>query len=125
MKFIPTKVHGVLDYVVAIALIFAPMIFGFSQVGGPAVVIPIVLGIGLFLYSLFTKYEWGLIKVIGMPYHLVIDVVASVFLALSPWLFGFANQAWNVWIPHVVVGLAVILVVIFSKTQPELSTQRA
>jgi hypothetical protein len=119
MKFIPTKVHGVLDYVVAIALIFAPMIFGFSQVGGAAVAIPIVLGVGLFLYSLFTKYEWGLIKVIGMPYHLIIDVVASVFLALSPWLFGFANQAWNVWVPHVVVGLAVILVVLFSKTQPE------
>lgn len=119
MKFIPTKVHGVLDYIVAIALIFAPMIFGFSQVGGAAVVIPVVLGIGLFLYSLLTKYEWGLIKVIGMPYHLVIDVVASVFLALSPWLFGFANQAWNAWVPHVVVGITVILVVLFSKTQPE------
>ena len=121
MKYIPTKVNGVIDYIVAIALMFAPMIFGFSQVGGAAVVIPVVLGIGLFLYSLFTKYEWGLIKVIGMPYHLVIDVVASVFLVLSPWLFGFANQAWNVWVPHVAVGIAVILVVIFSKTQPELS----
>lgn len=121
MKFIPTKVHGVLDYIVAIALIFAPMIFGFSQVGGAAVIIPIVLGIGLFLYSLFTKYEWGLIKVIGMPYHLVIDIIASVFLALSPWLFGFANQAWNVWVPHVAVGITVILVVLFSKTQPELN----
>lgn len=123
MRFIPTKVHGVLDYVVAIALMFAPMIFGFSSVGGAAVVIPVVLGIGLFLYSLFTNYEWGLVRVIGMPYHLIIDVVASVFLLLSPWLFGFANQAWNVWVPHVAVGIAVILVVLFSKTAP--ATQRA
>lgn len=125
MRFIPTKVHGVLDYVVAIALMFAPMIFGFSSVGGPAVVIPVVLGVGLFLYSLFTNYEWGLIKVIGMPVHLIIDVVASVFLLLSPWLFGFADQAWNVWVPHVAVGIAVILVVLFSKTQPAPATQRA
>lgn len=125
MRFIPTKVHGVLDYVVAIALMFAPMIFGFSSVGGAAVVIPVVLGIGLFLYSLFTNYEWGLVKVIGMPYHLIIDVVASVFLLLSPWLFGFANQAWNVWVPHVAVGIAVILVVLFSKTAPAPATQRA
>lgn len=125
MRFIPTKVHGVLDYVVAIALMFAPMIFGFASVGGAAVAIPVVLGIGLFLYSLFTNYEWGLIKVIGMPYHLIIDVVASVFLLLSPWLFGFANQAWNVWVPHVAVGIAVILVVLFSKTAPEPATQRA
>lgn len=125
MRFIPTKVHGVLDYLVAIALIFAPTIFGFASVGGPAVAIPIILGIGLFLYSLFTKYEWGLVKVIGMPYHLIIDVVASVFLALSPWLFGFAGHAWNVWVPHVAVGVAVILVVIFSKTAPEPALQRA
>lgn len=117
-KFIPTKVHGALDYIVAIALIFAPMIFGFSEVGGAAVMIPIVLGIALFLYSLFTNYEWGLIKVLGMPYHLVIDVLASIFLAASPFLFGFADNAANVWLPHVAVGITVILVVIFSKTQP-------
>ncbi len=118
-KFIPTKVHGALDYIVAIALILAPWIFGFSNVGGAAVIIPIVLGIGLFLYSLFTKYEWGVVKVLGMPYHLVVDVIASVFLLASPFIFGFYDMnMWNVWVPHVVVGIAVILVVIFSETQP-------
>ncbi len=117
-RFIPTKVHGALDYIVAIALLLAPMLFGFSEVGGAAVIIPMVLGAGLFLYSLFTKYEWGLIKVLGMPYHLIIDVVASVFLLLSPFIFGFSTEAWNVWVPHVAVGIAVILVVIFSQMQP-------
>ncbi len=117
-KFIPTKVHGALDYIVAIALFFAPMIFGFSFIGGPAVVIPMVLGVGLLLYSLFTRYEWGVFKLISMPYHLVFDVVASTFLALSPFLFGFYTQAPNVWLPHLVVGLTVIVVVIFSQRQP-------
>lgn len=117
-RFIPTKVHGALDYIVAIALILAPWIFNFANVGGPAVVIPIVLGIGLILYSIFTRYEWGLIKVVGMPVHLVFDVLASVFLIASPFLFGFADMAANVWLPHVVVGIAVIIVVIFTQTQP-------
>ncbi len=118
-KFIPTKVHGALDYIVGIALILAPWLFGFSEVGGAAVVIPMVLGVGLILYSLFTKYEWGLIKVVGMPYHLVIDVLASLLLIASPFIFGFYDMdMWNVWVPHVVVGIAVILVVIFSQTQP-------
>ena len=121
-RFIPTKVHGALDYIVAIALIFAPMIFGFSNVGGPAVVIPMLLGVGLFLYSLFTKYEWGIVKVIGMPYHLIVDVVASLFLLLSPFIFGFSDEALNVWLPHVAVGITVILVVIFSQTQPSAKT---
>ncbi|MNY66506.1 SPW repeat protein [compost metagenome] len=53
-----------------------------------------------------------------MPVHLVFDIVASLFLALSPWIFGFAGEALNVWLPHVVVGAAVILVVIFSQPQP-------
>lgn len=118
MRFIPTKVHGVLDYVVAIALIFAPLIFGFADVGGAAVIIPIVLGIGLIVYSLLTRYELGAVKLIKMPVHLVIDVVASIFLIVSPFLFGFADEAPNAWVPHIVVGAAVILVVIFSQPQP-------
>lgn len=118
-KFIPTKVHGVLDYLVGIALIFAPWLFNFSQVGGAAVIIPMVLGVGLIAYSLFTKYEWGLIKIVGMPYHLIIDIIASLFLIASPFIFGFYNMdMWNVWVPHVVVGIAVVIVVIFSQTQP-------
>ena len=124
MRFIPTKVHGVLDYLVAIALIFAPLIFGFSDLGGPAVIIPVVLGIGLILYSLFTRYELGAFKLIGMPVHLVFDVVASLFLIASPFLFGFADEAPNAWVPHIVVGVAVIVVVLFSKPQPAGSLAR-
>ncbi|WP_375383654.1 hypothetical protein [uncultured Microbacterium sp.] len=123
MRFIPTKVHGALDYIVAIALILAPFIFGFVSYGGAAVIIPIVLGIGLIVYSLFTRYEWGPFKLIPMPVHLVFDIVASLFLIASPFLFGFSSAALNVWLPHVVVGVAVILVVIFSKTAPETSVQ--
>lgn len=117
-KFIPTKVHGALDYIVGIALIFAPWLFQFSVIGGAAVAVPVVLGIGLIAYSIFTKYEWGLVKVISMPYHLVIDFVAAALLALSPFIFGFYDMNnINQWVPHVVVGIAVILVVIFSQTQ--------
>lgn len=118
MRFIPTKVHGILDYLVGAALIAAPWLFGFSDVGGAAVVIPIVLGVGLIVYSLFTKYEWGPFGLIPMPVHLAFDIVASVFLALSPWIFGFAGEALNVWLPHVVVGVTVIIVVLFSQPQP-------
>ncbi len=119
MKFLPTKIHGALDYLVGIALIAAPMLFGFQDVGGMAVYLPMILGIGLILYSIFTNYEWGLIKVLSMPYHLVIDFIAAALLAGSPWLFGFYTEEWNAWVPHVVVGVVVILVVVVSKTQPE------
>lgn len=117
MRVIPTRIHGILDYIVAVGLMFAPMIFGFSAMGGAAVVIPVTLGIILAVYSFFTDYELGFFKMIDMQYHLMIDIAAAAFLALSPFLFGFAEQALNVWLPHVLVGIAVILVVIFSKTE--------
>jgi hypothetical protein len=118
-KFIPTKVHGALDYIVGIALILAPWLFAFSDRGGAAVAIPVILGIGLIVYSIFTKYEWGLVKVLSMPYHLIIDLLAAALLAFSPFIFGFYDaNALNVWVPHVVVGIAVILVVFFSQSQP-------
>ncbi|MCX7520801.1 hypothetical protein OSC27_00750 [Microbacterium sp. STN6] len=125
MRFIPTKVHGVLDYVVAIALIFAPLIFGFSDLGGAAVVIPIVLGVGLIVYSLFTRYELGAFRLVPMPVHLVVDVVASIVLIVSPFVFGFISEAPNAWLPHIIVGAAVIVVVIFSEPQPSPSVRRS
>ncbi|MBJ7598690.1 MAG: hypothetical protein DLM67_12770 [Candidatus Nephthysia bennettiae] len=118
VRFLPTKVHGVLDYLVGIALILAPNIFQFSGMGVAAAWIPRVLGVVLILYSLFTNYEWGVFKVVGMPYHLVIDFLAALFLAASPFIFGFFRDSPNVWLPHLVVGIAVILVVIVSQTQP-------
>jgi hypothetical protein len=124
IRFLPTKVHGALDYVVGLALILAPNIFHFTDVGGPAVVIPRLLGIVLIVYSVFTRYEWGVVKIIDMPYHLVVDVGAALFLAASPFLFGFSDQELNAWLPHVVVGVAVILVVIVSKTQAGTSMAR-
>lgn len=115
MKFLPTKIHGILDYVVGIALIAAPTIFGFRDVGGPAVAIPTVIGIVLIAYSVFTDYEWGVVRKVPMGYHLMVDYLASAFLAVSPFVFGFANQGLNVWLPHTVVGLTVIAVVMVSK----------
>jgi hypothetical protein len=107
MRFIPTKFHAPLDYIVGVALIAAPWIFQFSDVSAAAVV-SIVLGIGLIAYSLLTDYELGVWKVAPMAVHNVIDVVAGGFLAASPWIFGFADESANVWVPHVVVGLAAV-----------------
>ena len=107
MRFIPTRLHAPLDYIVGVALIAAPWIFQFSE-HTAATVVPIVLGIGLIGYSLFTDYELGVWKVAPMAVHNLIDVVAGLMLAASPWVFGFADESANVWLPHVVVGLAAV-----------------
>ena len=125
IRFVPTSVHGIFDYIGGIALIACPFIFGFYSMGGIAVILPIVLGIGLILYSLLTNYERGIpaLKFIPMPVHLVLDFVAAAFLVVAPFLFGFANQGLNVWLPFVVAGVGVILLVIVSQTHPYLKAK--
>ena len=76
MRFIPTKFHAPLDYIVGAALIAAPWIFQFSEHTAPTVV-SIVLGIGLIAYSLFTNYELGVWKVAPMAVHNLIDIAAG------------------------------------------------
>jgi len=114
MRFIPTKFHAPLDYIVGVALIAAPWIFQFSE-HTAATVVPIVLGIGLIAYSLFTDYELGVWKVAPMAVHNLIDIVAGAVLALSPWIFGFADEGANFWLPFVVIGVAAIFLGLTTK----------
>jgi hypothetical protein len=126
IRFVPTAVHGVFDYIGGIGLIASPFIFRFFSMGGIAVILPMVLGAGLILYSLLTNYELGIpaLRLIPMPVHLVFDFVASAFLAVAPFLFGYANEGLNVWLPQVIAGVAVIVLVLVSQTQPQLPQAR-
>jgi uncharacterized membrane protein HdeD (DUF308 family) len=117
MRFIPTRLHAPLDYIVGVVLIAAPWLFRFSA-HRAATVVPIVFGIGLILYSLSTNYELGIWKVAPMAVHNLLDIVAGVVLAGSPWIFGFADNTANVWVPHLVVGIAAIFLGLTTKQQP-------
>lgn len=119
IRFVPTGIHAYFDYIGGVGLIAAPFVFGFSSVGGAAVILPMVLGAGLIIYSLLTNYELGIpgVKLIPMTYHLIFDFVACVLLAASPFLFGFINQAPNAWLPHIILGVGVILLVLVTQTR--------
>jgi hypothetical protein len=117
MRFIPTRVHGPIDYVVGVALIAAPWIFQFSE-HRAATIVPIVLGIGLILYSLATDYELGVFRVLPMSMHNLFDVIAGAVLAASPWIFGFSDNTANVWVPHLIVGIAAIILGLTTEQRP-------
>jgi hypothetical protein len=114
VRFIPTRIHGMLDYLMGVLLIVAPWVLGFSQ-GGPKTWLPVALGAGVIVYSLLTDYELSLAKAIPMPVHLGLDIAGGLLLAVSPWLFGFADE---VWIPHVVFGILEIGAGLFTQMTP-------
>lgn len=114
MRFIPTRIHGILDYFLGAFLMFSPWAFHFWRDGAESWV-PIVLGAGVIVYSLLTNYELGLAKVVPMRTHLWLDLASGIVLTLSPWLFGFSDF---VYVPHVVLGLLEVGAAIMTDPYP-------
>lgn len=118
---LPTRVHGMLDYLLGALLIGAPWLFGFAA-GGAETWVPVALGAGVLLYSLFTDYELGVVKKLQMPAHLLLDALGGLLLAVSPWMFGFDEV---VWIPHVALGLVEAVTAAITNTVPGYERRRA
>jgi hypothetical protein len=96
-----SRLHGYMDYPILLIAILSPWMFGFSE-HTTATMIPVLLGIGGLIYAVMTDYEASLTRQIPMRVHIGLDMAAGAFLALSPWLFGFANYVF--W-PHLLLGL--------------------
>src|SRR5437764_10893166 len=82
-KPISTMLHGVLDYVTAPTLMVLPRALGW----GPKVTTLLsTAGLGVLAYSVLTRYELGLVKVLPMKAHLALDMASGGMLALSPFM---------------------------------------
>lgn len=115
MRVIPTRLHGVLDYLTGAFLIAMPFLFDFNR-GGAETMVPVVLGIGVIAYSLMTDYEMGALKKLSIRTHLALDMMGGTLLAASPWIFDFEEY---VFVPHLVVGLFEIMTAMMTKTTTE------
>ena len=110
MRTISGKIHGIVDYLIALISILSPVLFGFGE-GNAETLLPIAFGMLLILYSFFTNYELGLSKQIPLSVHLRMDQFAGGLLAASPWLFRFHE---SVYLPHVILGIALIVTSLLS-----------
>ncbi len=110
MRFISRKFHAVLDYMAGLLLIAAPWLFGFTSLAA-ATWTAIIFGVAIIGMSIFTNYEGGAVKAIPMGTHLTMDVIAGLLLAASPWLFGFADQFYGL---YLIVGLLEVAAGLFT-----------
>jgi SPW repeat len=119
-RMIPTQVHAAMDYTVGLLLIAAPWVFGFADESTTATWISVLAGVAIIGLSAMTDYEGGFLsRVIPMRGHLATDALLGIVLAASPWLFGFADQGTNAWLPFVVIGLGEILAAATTDPEPE------
>ena len=105
MQFIPSRIHGAQDFVLAAVLLTGPWLVGLEP-GSAAAWALAGAGLVLAATSGLTNYEWGLVRRIPVPLHSAIDLTLGLALAASPWLLGFHGEAWA---PHAVLGSALVL----------------
>lgn len=104
---INTKLHGLLDYLVGFLLIAAPWILGFETPGVERN-LSVTMGILTIVYSLLTRYEWGLLRGLPFKIHLLIDFLSGLLLLSSMWVLG--TRSWFFFL----VGALIIIVTTLS-----------
>ena len=107
MKILNPKVHGVLDYGLAILFLLVPGIFNFPE---NAATLSYIIGAVYIVASLITRYPLGAFKLLPFPVHGVLETIMAVSWLVMPWLFGFADfDAARNW--FLFAGIALLAVV--------------
>jgi hypothetical protein len=111
MKFIDNKLHGVLDYVTVIAFALIPTVFGLT--GIPAY-LSYVLAVVHFLMTVFTRFEFGIVKALPLKFHKLVETAVGPILVVIPWILGFSDDVTARFV-YIAMGVVIILVGVFSK----------
>lgn len=114
MRFIPTRIHGGIDYLFGALLLATPWLMGFAD-WKTAHLVLFVCGLGTIGLALISDNELGVWKLLEMPPHLAIDVLVGLALVASPFFLGF--QAQMVW-PHLVLGFLAMASGAFTQSVP-------
>ncbi len=108
MKFVTQKIHAMIDYPVAIALITLPFLLGLGQSNAIALYASVITGVAALLLTLMTNHQTGVLKLISYKLHLAVDSAVGVAFVLIPFILHFSGLDF---VYYLVNGLAVLLVV--------------
>jgi hypothetical protein len=89
MKVISSFIHGLIDYIVVIFLWTAPFMFEMSDLVSNAL---FILGGVHLLLTILTDYDLGIIKLIPLAAHGLIELIVAILLVASPWLLQVSDQ---------------------------------
>jgi hypothetical protein len=112
-RFIPTWLHGVLDYLTGMLFLGLPRLSSWSQ---EASWLLSILGVSVWGYSLFTRYELGIVRAIPVPVHLVLDVLGGLMLMVAAFFWFNAESSVILW--FFLLGLFEIGAGLLSDTTP-------
>lgn len=88
---LPPLVHGLLDYLVGIALIAVPFAVGFDE--GAATAASVALGVVLLIVAASSDLPTSFVHSIPRALHVMLDYAIAVALVVAPFLLGFSDDA--------------------------------
>jgi hypothetical protein len=105
-------VHGVIEYLAGVLLIAAPFIFDFKS--GAATALAVVAGVVVLAVAASTEGQTGMIAVIPVSVHVLLDFVLAVVLVAAPFLFSFSDESAPTAF-FVIIGVAHLLITIATR----------
>src|SRR3954464_8428755 len=98
---ISPRVHGMLDYLLAAALIAVPLAVQFHD--DTATVVMLVLGGAATLLAIGTNWSTGIVRILPPVVHGVADIAAAIVLIIAPFVLGFTDETVAT-VRYVVIG---------------------
>ena len=77
MRFISPQIHGIIDILVVIFLLVSPSFFTFTEL---VIRFTYALAVVHLLLTLLTAYDIGILKIIPLPLHGLIEFFVSILL---------------------------------------------
>jgi hypothetical protein len=111
LRFVTKSVHAYLiDYPVAVVLLFAPFVLKLGQSGLIALWLSVVTGIAAMLLAFLTDHPTGVVKIIPYWLHLWVDRAVGVVFLVAPFAFNFSGlDAWYYWVLAIAVFLVTLV----------------
>lgn len=100
MQWKSERVCDVLNLILGAILVLSPWIFGFAS--GAQSQNAVISGIVIVILSIAALAAF-------MEWEEWINLLAGIWVLVSPWVLGFANAATAMW-THVIIGLLVAVI---------------
>ena len=88
---LPLRAHQAIEPIVAILLIAAPWIFGFSD-NDTATTLSIIVGVIVLITGMTTRWRMSLVKLIPLRTHFMMDLGVGIALIVLPFVAGFSDH---------------------------------
>jgi SPW repeat len=120
---IPLNTHAMLEPIIALVVIAAPWIFGFSDVND-AKAVCIAVGVIMLIAGSMTDWRLSLARVIPLPVHMATDLLLGAVLILAPFVLGFSGEGGATRFT-VIAGVLEILTALATRWDPVEAEQPA